>query len=133
MQSARAILPCCTLFFTLSHKRRFCLLLHIYLILPSSTHLPHFAFFYTFTSFCLLLHIYLTWNPINICINECTYLDVFFKARLKLTLEIVWKVEDKEKQRQECRWNMKIRTVVDLQLDAQNSYLFIYNTFIKIL
>ena len=24
-------------------------------------------------------------------------------------------------------------TLVDLQLDAQNSYLFIYNTFIKIL
>jgi hypothetical protein len=29
--------------------------------------------------------------------------------------------------------NLKIKTVVDLQLDAQSSYLFTYNTFIKIL
>ena len=28
---------------------------------------------------------------------------------------------------------LRIITLVDLQLDAQNSYLFIYNTFIKIL
>ena len=28
---------------------------------------------------------------------------------------------------------LKIKTLVDLQLDAQNSYLFTYNTFIKIL
>ena len=28
---------------------------------------------------------------------------------------------------------LKIKTVIDLQLDVQNSYLFTYNTFIKIL
>jgi hypothetical protein len=36
----------------------------------------------------------------------------------------------------ECTSEKKMSTVltlVDLQLDAQNSYLFIYNTFIKIL
>jgi len=29
--------------------------------------------------------------------------------------------------------NFEVRTLFDLQLDAQNSYLFTYNTFIKIL
>jgi len=31
------------------------------------------------------------------------------------------------------RWIKKNVTLVDLQLDAQNSYLFTYNTFIKLL